>query len=192
MESISLSIEHSAHTWFGCLVDDQDRLVASAFGPDPRKINTHLADYSKTVTGVSPALNRHSLTSEMIRRFDGEKPPESVRLNKDFISLFQRQVIGVLDRIPTGKVTTYGLIAKRIDSAPRPVGGAVGSNPWPIFVPCHRVVNGDLTIGNYSMCGTLGHTGTVTKKNLLNREHVPIQGDKIDRIALWKPSEKMA
>jgi methylated-DNA-[protein]-cysteine S-methyltransferase len=125
----------------------------------------------------------------MIRRFEGVKTPKSVKLNRGFVSTHQESVCAVLEKIPTGKVTTYGLISNHIDSAPRAVGGAVGSNPWSIFVPCHRVVPNSLTIGNYSMCGTLGESGRAAKRKLLAREAVPIDQDKIDSAALWDPSE---
>lgn len=54
---------------------------------------------------------------------------------------FQQRVWRALCAIPTGAPITYGELAKRVDSAPRAVGGACGSNPIPIIVPCHRVVS---------------------------------------------------
>jgi len=105
----------------------------------------------------------------------------------DHVSEFQRQVYQVLEQIPKGTVTTYGRISKHLHSAPRAVGGAVASNPWPLFVPCERVVNYDLTIGNYGLCGSLGPRGTITKRTLLEREKVPILKDRIDEKAVWDP-----
>jgi methylated-DNA-[protein]-cysteine S-methyltransferase len=125
----------------------------------------------------------------MIRRFEGVKNLKGVKLNRDFVSTYQARVCAVLEKIPTGKVTTYGLISNHIGSGPRAVGGAVGSNPWSIFVPCHRVVPGSLAIGNYSICGTLGENGSTTKRRLLLHEAVPIDEDKIGSEALWNPSE---
>jgi methylated-DNA-[protein]-cysteine S-methyltransferase len=62
---------------------------------------------------------------------------------------FQVQVLEELQRIPYGKTTSYGDIAKRIGRprAMRAVGAANGRNPIPIIVPCHRVIgsSGDLT-----------------------------------------------
>jgi methylated-DNA-[protein]-cysteine S-methyltransferase len=131
----------------------------------------------------------HWLTQEMIRRFEGAKNAKSVRLNRDFVSTHQARVCAVLEKIPTGKVTTYGLISNHIGSGPRAVGGAVGSNPWSLFVPCHRVVPRSLAIGNYSICGTLGENGSTTKRRLLLHEAVRIDENKIDSSALWNPSE---
>ncbi|OLB71360.1 hypothetical protein AUI06_03905 [archaeon 13_2_20CM_2_52_21] len=189
MENLRLSIERSEGMSFGCLVDQNDRLVASSFGSNSRILERHLVEYSIRNIGKSPTRNNHWLTQEMIRRFEGAKNPKNVTFNRNFVSTHQAKVCDVLEKIPAGKVTTYGLISNHIGSAPRAVGGAVGSNPWSIFVPCHRVVTSSLTIGNYSVCGILGENGSVTKRKLLVREEVPIGVDKIDSTALWNPSK---
>lgn len=53
---------------------------------------------------------------------------------------FQKRVWRELVKIPSGKVKTYGEIAKRLHTSPRAVGNACRANPLPIIVPCHRVV----------------------------------------------------
>lgn len=53
---------------------------------------------------------------------------------------FQRRVWAGIATIPPGQTTTYGALAQAIHSAPRAVGGACGANPYPLAVPCHRVV----------------------------------------------------
>jgi O-6-methylguanine DNA methyltransferase len=188
MESLQLSLAKSGELSFGCVVDQHDRLVASSFGSNHRMVERHLVEFSTKIIGKSPTHADHWLSQEMIRRFEGAKNSRGVKLNRDFVSSHQDRVCSVLERIPAGKVTTYGLISDRIRSGPRAVGGAVASNPWSIFVPCHRVVPSSLTIGNYSLCGTLGENGSATKRDLLMREAVPIDGDRIDRSALWNPS----
>ena len=189
MENFRLALEKSQDMSFGCLIDQDDQLVASSFGTNARILEEHLAESSTRMTGRSPKQSKHWITQEMIRRFEGVRNRKSVRLNKVFVSTHQARVCAVLEKIPTGKVTTYGLISNHIGSAPRAVGGAVGSNPWSIFVPCHRVVPSSMTVGNYSMCGTLRESGGETKRQLLTRERVLIDEDKIDSAALWDPSE---
>jgi len=190
LEEFRLSTELSRNNWFGCLTDGRDELVASAFGPSSKIVQVYLTDYLGKTSAAELTRRKHHLTHEMVRLFDGYTLAQPVAFNTDMVSSFQRRVYRVLGRIPRGKVTTYGLISKHLGSAPRAVGGAVASNPWPLFIPCQRVVNGDLTIGNYGLCGSLDRTGTITKRNLLDRESVPIRGDRIDRGALWHPSEK--
>lgn len=63
---------------------------------------------------------------------------------------FQRKVWDEIADIPPGHTTTYGEIAKAIKSAPRAVGGACGANPYPIVVPCHRVIASGGGIGGFA------------------------------------------
>ncbi|HEX8986832.1 MAG TPA: methylated-DNA--[protein]-cysteine S-methyltransferase [Rhodocyclaceae bacterium] len=53
---------------------------------------------------------------------------------------FQRRVWNGISAIPSGSTRTYGELAQAIGSGPRAVGNACGANPYPIVVPCHRVV----------------------------------------------------
>ena len=82
---------------------------------------------------------------------------------------FQKKVWNEISKIPKGKTITYKELAKRIGKpkAVRAVGNAVGANPMPITIPCHRVVRSDGSLGGYS-----GKGGTKTKRALLKREKV--------------------
>lgn len=184
---MGLAVEESNGTWFGCLLDSKDRLVSAAFGNNSKTVRSHLTDYSKH-GDVQPLSGNHQAVSEMIRLFNGKDPREKLDLNMDRVSKFQQRVYDLLNQIPLGRVTTYGLLSKRLSSSPRAVGGAVGSNPWPLFVPCQRVVNFDLTVGNYGMCGSLTSNGTNVKRELLLRENVPIVSERIVAKALWDPA----
>ena len=189
MEPLRLAIERSGDTSFGCLIDKQDKLLGSAFGHVSEIVQSHLAEYAERIGTVSP-IGRHPFTREMVRLFNGDEPVGPIKYNTENVSTFQRRVYKVLERIPRGKVTTYGLISKRLGSAPRAVGGAVASNPWPLFIPCQRVVNFDLTVGNYGLCGAPTQEGTVTKRALLERERVPVVEGRIGRTAVWDPTRK--
>jgi O-6-methylguanine DNA methyltransferase len=65
---------------------------------------------------------------------------------------FQRKVLEKCAEIPPGEIRPYGWIAREIGSpgAVRAVGTALGRNPIPMLIPCHRVVRTDGTIGNYA------------------------------------------
>lgn len=78
---------------------------------------------------------------------------------------FQRQVWRVLLRVPYGKLRSYQWVASRIGGRQyaRAVGNAVGANPLPIIVPCHRIVAHDATLGGFS-------GGLPTKRKLLTLE----------------------
>jgi methylated-DNA-[protein]-cysteine S-methyltransferase len=75
--------------------------------------------------------------------------------------------------IPEGRVSTYKAIAKALDTkAYRAVGSAIGKNPNPITVPCHRVVKSDGRVGGYAF-------GVEKKIQLLQKEGVQVTNDKI-------------
>lgn len=90
---------------------------------------------------------------------------------------FSDAVYAMTSLIPMGKVTTYGAIAKAVGfpGAARAVGQALGANPNPIVVPCHRVVRSDGVLGGYS-----GGEGPTTKAKLLAREGVPVSAGKVN------------
>ena len=88
---------------------------------------------------------------------------------------FQEAVLNLLKQVPKGKVTTYGGIARELTGsvrAARAVGQAVAANPYPVVVPCHRVVRSDGDIGGYS-------SGVEKKIKLLSEEGVEIKGRKV-------------
>jgi methylated-DNA-[protein]-cysteine S-methyltransferase len=64
---------------------------------------------------------------------------------------WDRTVLGAIQEIPWGEVTSYGQLARRIDraGAARAVGGAVGRCPIGLIIPCHRVIAGDGSLGGY-------------------------------------------
>ena len=106
------------------------------------------------------------------RYFAGEKPAISDLPLAPKGGEFRRAVWDILCRIPYGRVTTYGEIAKKVAArmhkesmSSQAIGGAVGHNPISIMIPCHRVVgaNGNLT----------GYAGGIDKKiKLLEHEGV--------------------
>ena len=86
--------------------------------------------------------------------FAGKKPSVSSLVLAPQGSAFRQSVWEILLQIPYGQVRTYGDIAKEIAAkkgiakmASQAIGGAVGHNPIPIIIPCHRVIaaNGNLT-----------------------------------------------
>lgn len=95
----------------------------------------------------------------------------------------QKKVWDALHKIPQGKVTTYGALAKYLKTkAVRAVGTAVGKNPNAPQCPCHRVVRANGTIGNYS-----GKGGIAGKIALLIKEGVVVvQGASSARVDLQK------
>lgn len=106
--------------------------------------------------------------------------------SKDF---FQK-VYEVVKMIPSGRVSTYGLIAKYLGSAKssRVVGYAMNASHQNSDIPAHRVVNrlGILT-------GKHHFSGTTLMKNLLESEGVKIQNDRVVNFkkVVWDPSKEL-
>ncbi len=82
---------------------------------------------------------------------------------------FRQRVWAALLAIPVGQVISYGELARRVGSAPRAVGQAVGDNPIPIIIPCHRVVAADGGLGGF-MHSRTGYSQDI-KRWLLGHEH---------------------
>jgi methylated-DNA-[protein]-cysteine S-methyltransferase len=87
-------------------------------------------------------------------------------------SSFQKDVWKELLQIPYGTTVTYGEIAQRLSRPPgaaRAVGAAVGANPIPIVIPCHRVIGADGSLTGFG-------GGLDAKKALLRLEGIYVQG----------------
>ena len=82
---------------------------------------------------------------------------------------FQRRVWAVVASIPLGETRSYGEVATLIHSGPRAVGNACGANPYPIVVPCHRVIAANQALGGFGKQG--GGFLLEVKKWLLQHEH---------------------
>lgn len=85
---------------------------------------------------------------------------------------FQRRVWEAVRTIPRGETRTYGQLAREVGSpgAARAVGQAMARNPWPIVVPCHRVVGHDGRLTGFG-------GGLEMKRRLLELEGAPIMSD---------------
>jgi methylated-DNA-[protein]-cysteine S-methyltransferase len=87
-----------------------------------------------------------------------------IALDLDTLPAFHRRVYEIARTIPPGATLTYGEVATRLGEpgAARAVGHALGRNPFPIIVPCHRVLAADGRMHGFS-----AHGGTTTKRRLL-------------------------
>ena len=97
----------------------------------------------------------------------GERRAFQLSVDLSGMTPFQQTVLDEVAKVPRGEVVTYGELAKRIGKprAARAVGQALGRNPVPIVVPCHRVIASNGSLGGYS-----GRRGVETKEALLTLE----------------------
>jgi O-6-methylguanine DNA methyltransferase len=100
----------------------------------------------------------------------------NLRYDLSGLTSFERAVLTKTLEIPSGEVRPYGWVAREIGRprAVRAVGSALGRNPVPVLIPCHRVVRSDGQIGNYGL-------GVAMKRTLLSAEGVDI--DRLERLA---------
>lgn len=91
---------------------------------------------------------------------------------------FDARVWKLMEKIPKGRVTTYGLIAKKLNTkAYRAVGNACRKNPYAPRVPCHRVVKSNGTIGGFG--GKTSGKNIEQKIQLLRKENVDVRNGRI-------------
>ena len=110
-----------------------------------------------------------SLPERIQRYADGERIDFSdVRLDLDGVPEFNRQAYAELLKIGYGETTTYGAIARTLGDVTlsRAVGTAMGQNPIPLIIPCHRVMGANDKPVGFSSPG-----GVTTKMRMLALEH---------------------
>ncbi len=98
--------------------------------------------------------------------FKGEKVIFPINLlDFSFLTYFEKKVLLATYKIPYGEVRTYKHIAKLVGNpnASRAVGNALRKNPFPIIIPCHRVIKSDGSLGGF-------FSGLDIKKRLLDIE----------------------
>jgi methylated-DNA-[protein]-cysteine S-methyltransferase len=105
---------------------------------------------------VSPRILASDRATDDVRReldeyFDRRRDRFDLPLDRRLIHGIARDVLSATARIPFGRTSTYGEIARRIGNprAARAVGNALGSNPIPIVIPCHRVLRAGGALGGY-------------------------------------------
>jgi len=125
---------------------------------------------------VSPRILNAPAKTDNVRReldeyFEGSRTGFDLRLDRRLLHGFQLTTLRATERIPYGRTATYGELAERIGSprAARAVGNALGSNPIPIVIPCHRVLRTGGALGGYG--------GGLSRKQQLLALEEQIAGD---------------
>lgn len=187
-----LSTAKRSDVWYAAVTDKEGRMVACSFSDNKKAAEESaiksLPRYLRRDLTSSPADSHIiDILHQIYSGKDCDRLP-SVLLARP--SKFLDIVYKGTMRIPKGKVTTYGRLARMAGSKKlaRAVGNAMARNPLPLVVPCHRVVPSTLRVGNYGGGGTeKGHGGRV-KRELLIREGVRFEGDRISPSCVWNPS----
>jgi methylated-DNA-[protein]-cysteine S-methyltransferase len=113
--------------------------------------------------------NLSRAAAELEEYFSGRRAQFDIPLDWGAMPPFRRAVLEATAAVPFGHVDTYAGIARRIGQpkATRAVGNALGHNPIPVIVPCHRVIRSDASLGGYT-------GGLDIKQHLLQLEGVTL------------------
>ena len=114
---------------------------------------------------AAPPADVRRAIEEIVGLLDGEpRDLSTIALDMERVPEFNRRVYAVARAIPPGETLTYGEVAERVGErgAAQAVGQALGRNPFPIVVPCHRVLAAGGGLGGFSAPG-----GVATKRRML-------------------------
>jgi len=179
-EKISISICSAECLFFAVGVSPENEKIVKIFLPQPsrEKLNEQI---SNEFTDFELTEKYQGVVEEVIKIYDGQKS----KLNIGMLDLstkksdkhpgpvpnnFDLEVLQLVFKIPRGEVKTYKEVAEAMGNrAWRAVGSAMARNPFPLVIPCHRVVKSDLNLGNYG-------GGVEMKRELLKKEGVKIKG----------------
>jgi methylated-DNA-[protein]-cysteine S-methyltransferase len=155
-----------------CAVRWTDAGIASVRLPSPRTgVLPRVDDH-----GDVPAAVRAAITGIVAVLGGGAVDLRFVVLDEQGIDPLRRAVYAATRTIPPGTTATYGEIARLIGlpDAAREVGAALARNPFPIIVPCHRVLGANGKLTGFSAPG-----GLATKRKMLELEGAPGFGQQV-------------
>lgn len=140
--------------------------VINLFARDNKLVGLTMGGEGQAPAGKAAVLDRAG--KQLTEYFAGKRKNFDIEVELDGTA-FQKAVWGEIDKIGFGETVTYADIARAIGKplASRAVGGAVGSNPVALIVPCHRVLGASGKITGYS-----GGDGLPTKRKLLALENI--------------------
>lgn len=156
--------------WMG--ISESDKGIRSIVLPkkSKRAVESELRAESNELVQQGASTRLEVARRQLLDYLAGKRSTFDVPLDFSQGTSFQRQVWRTLQRVPYGKLRSYQWIALRVGGPQyaRAVGNAVGANPLPIVIPCHRIVAHDASLGGFS-------GGLPMKRKLLGLEGTLIQ-----------------
>jgi methylated-DNA-[protein]-cysteine S-methyltransferase len=148
------------------------KVIAIKFGITEKKFLQQIEKQFKTPAYFAPDKTDMAL-AQVKKYLNGQHTNFGFLIDISPLSDFQQQVLQATQQIPRGRIATYMEIARQIGKpkAVRAVGQALGRNPIPIVIPCHRVIASNGSLGGYS-----GGGGLETKAKLLQLEGAQLHG----------------
>ena len=152
--------------WYGAAVQNK-QIVATAFSvkePDLNRLLAKLPQGARFQVLEEPTKLLTKVLDALEDVFNGkDREAYGFKTTMDQVSGYAKNVLNCTSLVPVGYVTSYGAIARAVGGSARAVGRVEASNPFPLLIPCHRVVRSDLSIGGYGY-------GERVKLGILRRE----------------------
>jgi len=164
-KAIAVTSCQTAFGWVGIAWSEQGLVALTLPQPTEPEALHHLPASHGSVPAVVPGLDVAVLGDKLRRYFDGEPVTFDEALDPSLGTDFLRRVWAITRGIPRGQTRTYGELARMAGSpgAARAVGQSMARNPWPIIVPCHRVLGSDGSLTGFG-------GGVDMKRRMLEQE----------------------
>lgn len=160
--------------WFG-VASDHKGVYATTFARNKEKAIYKLLKaipYNAIFkSSAKPSEIAKQTISTLKDVYNGLNALLRIPLHMDHLSNYTKKVLHAVLQIPVGYVSSYGLIATAIGGGARAVGRVAAGNPFILLVPCHRIVNSNLSIGGYV-------EGAKMKLEILTREKRGYSGER--------------
>lgn len=149
---IDLYIKNLEGVWFG-VTCDKEKIFAAAFAPSQNQAIQSLLSSIPFNVPFQKLEETSGLAAQAIITlkdiYHGKDASRKFPLATEHLSNYAKKVLKVAALIPIGYVASYGSIARVAGGSPRAVGRVMASNPFPLIIPCHRVIASNLTLGGY-------------------------------------------
>lgn len=143
--SVGITTCQTAFGWVGIAWSERGLLALTL--PQASEVETldQLPSGSDSIPESAGGLDVTALAEKLRRYFEGQVVTFDEPLDPTLGTEFQRRVWAITRAIPRGQTRTYGQVAREAGSpgAARAVGQSMARNPWPVIVPCHRVLGSD-------------------------------------------------
>jgi methylated-DNA-[protein]-cysteine S-methyltransferase len=169
--------------WFGLACANKS-VFATAFAPNQEQVLRSLLRSIPLNVPFQHSKGSTIFAEQVIATlrdiYNGKDIKNTFSLAMKHLSAYSRKVLEATAKIPVGYVSSYGAIAKVVRGSPRAVGRVMALNPFPLIIPCHRIVASDFSLGGYG-------GGLQVKLEILNREKrgysreedIPIKGGRM-------------
>ncbi len=163
---ITLHMKSVRDTWFGVACEGE-KVFATAFAFSQTQVLQSLLRSIPFNIPFQHSMKGNSFAELVIASlaniYNGEGYARKFSLAMEHLSKYARRVLEAVALIPVGYVASYGSVAKTVGGSPRAVGQVMASNPFPLIVPCHRIVASNFSLGGYG-------GGLQVKLEILKRE----------------------